>query len=124
MRYRMADAGNGYTLEARIPARSAMLEGEADVGEESRGIVLFAHGSGSSRHSPRNQFVARTLKDAGLATLLFDLLTPAEEAIDMRTGDLRFNIGLLAERLVHATNWAKQQDETRDLRTGYFGSRQ
>ena len=103
MRYRMADAGNGYTLEARIPARSAMLEGEADVGEESRGIVLFAHGSGSSRHSPRNQFVARSLRDAGLATLLFDLLTREEEAVDLHTRHLRFDIGLLAERLVDAT---------------------
>jgi putative phosphoribosyl transferase len=84
--------------------------------------VLFAHGSGSSRHSPRNQFVSRTLNDAGLATLLFDLLAPEEEAIDMRTREHRFNIGLLAGRLVHATRWAKQQKQTRDLRMGYFGS--
>jgi putative phosphoribosyl transferase len=85
-------------------------------------LVLFAHGSGSSRHSPRNQFVARTLNNAGLATLLFDLLTPEEESIDARTAELRFNIGLLAERLVHATKWAKQQEQTRDLRIGFFGS--
>src|SRR5438132_7603282 len=122
MRYRMADAGNGYTLEARIPARSAMLEGEADVGEESRGIVLFAHGSGSSRHSPRNQFVARSLRDAGLATLLFDLLTREEEAVDMHTAHLRFDIGLLAERLGHATDWVLRQEKTRALSVGYFGS--
>jgi dienelactone hydrolase len=85
-------------------------------------LVLFAHGSGSSRHSPRNQFVARTLNDAGLATLLFDLLTQEEEAIDMHTREHRFNVGLLAERLVHATRWAKQQKQTRDLRIAYFGS--
>ena len=85
-------------------------------------LVLFAHGSGSSRHSPRNQFVARTLNRAGLGTLLFDLLTPEEEALDIYTREHRFNIGLLAERLVHATNWARQQEETRDLRIGYFGS--
>jgi putative phosphoribosyl transferase len=86
------------------------------------GLVLFVHGSGSSRHSPRNQFVARTLNDAGPATLLFDLLTPEEEAVDMHTGELRFDIGLLAERLVHATKWANQQEQTRALRIGYFGS--
>ena len=108
--------------EVQIPAGRAVLAGNLAIPDGAVALVLFAHGSGSSRHSPRNQFVAHTLKDAGLATLLFDLLTPEEEAIDMRTGDLRFNIGLLAERLVHATNWAKQQDETRDLRTGYFGS--
>jgi putative phosphoribosyl transferase len=85
-------------------------------------LVLFAHGSGSSRHSPRNQFVARTLNRAGLGTLLFDLLTPEEEALDSYTREHRFNIGLLAERLVHATKWARQQEEARDLRIGYFGS--
>ena len=84
--------------------------------------MVFAHGSGSSRHSPRNQFVARTLNNAGLATLLFDLLTQEEEAIDLRTREHRFNIALLAERLVYATRWARQQEETRDLRIGYFGS--
>ncbi len=84
--------------------------------------MLFAHGSGSSRHSPRNQFVARTLNRAGLGTLLFDLLTPEEEALDIHTREHRFNIGLLAERLVHATKWARQQEETRDLHIGYFGS--
>ena len=108
--------------EVRIPAGRATLDGNLTIVDGASALVLFVHGSGSSRLSPRNRFVARTLNNAGLATLLFDLLTPEEEAIDMRTGDLRFNIGLLAERLVHATNWAKQQDETRDLRTGYFGS--
>jgi putative phosphoribosyl transferase len=108
--------------EAQIPAARAVLSGNLTIPENAAGLVLFAHGSGSSRHSPRNQFVARTLNDARLATLLFDLLTQHEEAIDMRTGEHRFNIGLLAERLVHATTWAKQQEQTRDLRLGYFGS--
>ena len=107
---------------ARISADSVALEGNLSLPENATALVLFAHGSGSSRHSPRNQFVARTLSNAGLATLLFDLLTPEEESIDARTAELRFNIGLLAERLVHATKWAKQQEQTRDLRIGYFGS--
>jgi putative phosphoribosyl transferase len=106
----------------QIHARRAVLSGNLNIPEGAAALVLFAHGSGSSRHSPRNQFVARTLNDAGLATLLFDLLTQHEEAIDMRTGEHRFNIGLLAERLVDATSWAKQQKQTRDLRIGYFGS--
>jgi putative phosphoribosyl transferase len=106
----------------RISADSMALEGNLSLPENATALVVFAHGSGSSRHSPRNQFVARTLNNAGLATLLFDLLTPEEEAIDARTAELRFNIGLLAERLVHATKWAKQQEQTRDLRIGYFGS--
>ncbi len=122
MRDRIADAGNEYTLEARIPARSAVLEGEVHLGEESRGIVLFAHGSGSSRFSPRNQFVARSLRDAGLATLLFDLLTREEEALDLATRHLRFDIGLLAERLVDASRWVRSRPETRELKIGYFGA--
>jgi putative phosphoribosyl transferase len=85
-------------------------------------LLLFAHGSGSSRHSPRNQFVARTLNRTGLGTLLFDLLTPEEEALDIYTREHRFNIGLLAERLRHVTKWVRQQQQTRDLRIGYFGS--
>jgi len=108
--------------EVRIPAERATLEGELTIPENAVALVLFAHGSGSSRHSPRNQFVARTLNDAGLATLLFDLLTPDEEATDMYTREHRFNISLLAERLVHATKWAKKQEQTRNLRLGYFGS--
>jgi putative phosphoribosyl transferase len=108
--------------DAQIQAGSATLAGNLNVPENATALVLFVHGSGSSRHSPRNQFVARTLNNAGLATLLFDLLMPEEEAIDARTAELRFNIKLLAERLIHATNWAKQQEQTRDLRIGYFGS--
>jgi putative phosphoribosyl transferase len=108
--------------EVQIQAGRAVLSGDLTIFKNAVALVLFAHGSGSSRHSPRNQFVAQTLNDAGLATLLFDLLTPDEEEIDARTADLRFNIGLLAERLVYATRWARQEKQTRDLRIGYFGS--
>jgi putative phosphoribosyl transferase len=108
--------------EVQIPAGRAVLSGSLTIPENAVALVLFAHGSGSSRHSPRNQFVARTLNRADLGTLLFDLLTPEEETLDIYTREHRFNIVLLAERLVQATNWAKQQDQTRDLRIGYFGS--
>jgi putative phosphoribosyl transferase len=108
--------------EVHIPAEHTLLAGNLTIPHNSEALVLFAHGSGSSRHSPRTQFVARTLNRAGLGTLLFDLLTPEEEALDVYTREYRFNIGLLAERLVHATNWARQQEQTRDLRIGYFGS--
>jgi dienelactone hydrolase len=115
--------GSEYKIsEVQIQVGRAVLSGILTLPEKAAAVVLFAHGSGSSRHSPRNQFVARTLNDAGLATLLFDLLTQDEEAIDIRSREHRFNIGFLAERLVHATRWAKQQDQTRDLRVGYFGS--
>src|SRR4029077_10745232 len=106
----------------RIPANRATLDGSLMIVDQAKGLVLFAHGSGSSRHSPRNQFVAQTLNKAGLATLLFDLLTPEEEAVDLYTREHRFDIGLLAQRLVHATKWAKEQKQTRDLTFGYFGS--
>ena len=108
--------------EVQIPAGRAVLSGNLTIPKNSVALILFAHGSGSSRLSPRNQFVARTLNRAGLGTLLFDLLRPEEEALDIHTREHRFNISLLAERLVHATNWARQQEETRDQRIGYFGS--
>src|SRR4030095_8018483 len=108
--------------EVQIDTGRAALSGNLDIPEGATALVVFAHGSGSSRHSPRNQFVAPTLNNAGLATLLFDLLTHEEEAIDTQTRELRFNINLLAERLVHATRWVKQEPQTRDLRIGYFGS--
>src|SRR3989440_13105475 len=108
--------------EVQIQAGRAILSGTLHLPTSAGALVLFAHGSGSSRHSPRHQFVARTLNDAGLAALLFDLLAEEEEAIDMQTRELRFNIPLLAERLVHAATWAKQQPQTCDLRIGYFGS--
>ena len=106
----------------RIPAGGVWLEGDLIIPEGAAGIVLFVHGSGSSRHSPRNQFVAKTIRQAEIGTLLFDLLTRAEEADDMATGHLRFDIGLLAERLVEATRWAKEQAEIRNLLIGYFGA--
>jgi putative phosphoribosyl transferase len=108
--------------ELQIPAGRAVLSGNLTIPENAMALVLFAHGSGSSRHSPRNQFVARTLNRAGLETLLFDLLTPEEEALDINTREHRFNIGLLAERLVHATKWTREEAQTRHLRIGYFGS--
>src|SRR6266403_481345 len=108
--------------EIRLQAERAILSGSLTIPENAVALVLFVHGGGSSRHSPRNQFVARTLNEAGLATLLFDLLTPEEESVDLYTREHRFDISLLAERLVHATNWAKQQEETKDFNIGYFGS--
>src|SRR5881392_618453 len=97
----------GYA-EVQIPAGREVLDGNLTVVDQTKALLLFAHGSGSSRHSPRNQFVARTLNDAGLATLLFDLLTPEEESADLYTREHRFDINLLAKRLVQATAWVKQ----------------
>ena len=105
-----------------IPAGAVTLEGDLGVPEGARGIVLFAHGSGSSRRSPRNRYVARVLRQGRLATLLFDLLTTEEEVMDMRTGHLRFNIGLLANRLVAVTDWVTMNPETQHLKVGYFGA--
>jgi putative phosphoribosyl transferase len=106
----------------RVPAGEAMLDGNLTLPEGSHAIVLFAHGSGSSRHSPRNRYVARLLNEAKLSTLLIDLLTLDEEVIDARTAQLRFDIGLLAERLVAGTDWLTQFPDTRQLRIGYFGA--
>jgi len=106
----------------QISIGGAVLEGDLDRPPEPVGVVLFAHGSGSGRHSPRNQFVARKLQQRGLATLLIDLLTAEEEIIDARTAHLRFDIGLLAERLVHATDWISDDPDTRELHVGYFGA--
>ena len=112
----------GEEREVRVAAGPVMLEGKLNWPEEARGVVLFAHGSGSSRLSPRNRHVARLLNETKLATLLIDLLTADEEAVDQRTAHLRFDIGLLAERLVGATDWLTRQPDTRDLRIGYFGA--
>lgn len=106
----------------RIAVESAELEGNLSIPAGANGIVLFAHGSGSSRHSPRNRHVARALYDGGLATLLIDLLTAPEEPEDVRTGLLRFDIELLAERVVAASDWLTQNSSTVDLRIGYFGA--
>jgi len=108
--------------EVLIPSGDVMLEGELSIPVGAQGVVLFAHGSGSSRHSPRNQFVARTIREAGTGTLLFDLLTREEEAVDIHTRHLRFDIGLLAHRLEDATNWVNREEDIQHLRVGYFGS--
>jgi putative phosphoribosyl transferase len=99
-----------------------MLEGNLSLPEDARGMVLFAHGSGSSRHSPRNCYVAQLPNEAKLATLLVDLLTPEEVAVDLRTTQIRFDIDLLAERLVGVTDWLTEHRDTRHHRIGYFGA--
>lgn len=106
----------------RIQAGAVTLEGDLQVPDQATGLILFAHGSGSSRHSPRNRFVAHELQTADLGTLLLDLLTPEEEAVDQHTGHLRFDIELLAERLVATTQWAAVDPATRSLAIGYFGA--
>lgn len=106
----------------RVPAGPVALDGNLRLPAGARGVVLFAHGSGSSRHSPRNRYVATLLNEAKLATLLVDLLTSEEEAVDLRTAHLRFDIGLLAERLVGVTDWLTQYPDTRDFKIGYFGA--
>src|SRR5438067_6929229 len=101
---------------------SVVLEGDLVVPDDARGIVLFAHGSGSSRHSSRNRFVAEVLQSANLATLLFDLLTADEESVDLQTAHLRFDIDLLAGRLIGAMNWLDSEKETHGLPVGLFGA--
>jgi putative phosphoribosyl transferase len=109
-------------IETRFHAGQVMLDGSLTLPARASGVVLFAHGSGSSRFSPRNNFVARALNDAGLGTLLFDLLTEDEEAIDLRTRRLRFDIALLSHRLVAATDWLLAQPGMNGAAIGYFGS--
>lgn len=111
------------TKEIFIPLKEVKLEGELNLPPDASSLVLFAHGSGSSSHSPRNQLVARTLRrDRKIGTLLFDLLTAEEERAEAYTRHLRFNIPLLAERLIAVTRWALDKVTTRDLNVGYFGS--
>jgi len=116
----VANTGTARAHDVQIRSGAAVLQGDLIIPAGAQSVVLFAHGSGSSRHSPRNQFVARTIREAGVGTLLFDLLTPEEEAIDSRTGHLRFDIGLLAGRLIDATYWLKGDLEY--LQVGYFGA--
>lgn len=106
----------------KIPAETIELEGNLALQPSAQGIVIFVHGSGSSRHSPRNQFVARVLQESGLATLLFDLLTVEEEKVDLSTAYLRFDIELLADRTASIINWVSGQPETQGLRIGLFGA--
>jgi len=106
----------------QITAGGATLHGNLLIPARARGLVAFAHGSGSGRHSPRNQYVAEALRRAGLATLLFDLLTLDEEAEDLITGRQRFDIDLLARRLIGSTDWLQSNPKTRSLKLGYFGA--
>ncbi|MDB6057164.1 MAG: putative phosphoribosyltransferase [Verrucomicrobiales bacterium] len=108
--------------EVSINIDGLALQGELIVPENAAGVVIFAHGSGSSRHSPRNQFVARTIRNSGNGTLLFDLLTRAEEATDNLTGQLRFDIALLANRLVQTAHWLHQKPGMATRNIGFFGS--
>ena len=104
------------------PSTNTTLEGNLIIPKAAEGIVVFAHGSGSSRHSPRNQYVAQVLNNAGLATLLTDLLTREEEEVDIKTRQHRFNIDLLSKRLVAVTDWITQNPDTQKLFVGYFGA--
>jgi len=106
----------------KIPVGRAIIDGNLVVPPSAKGVVLFAHGSGSSRFSPRNQYVAKVLNKAGLATLLIDLLTKEEEETDVRTGQFRFDIDLLSQRLIAATEWLRRNLATKDLVFGYFGA--
>jgi pimeloyl-ACP methyl ester carboxylesterase len=113
---------NAVNQSLQIPAAGVVLEADVVVPEPPRALVLFAHGSGSGRHSPRNRRVAGELQGAGLATVLADLLTPQEEQVDARTGALRFDIGLLSERVAALTDWLVGQERFADLGVGLFGA--
>jgi putative phosphoribosyl transferase len=109
-------------MEVTIPVGNIFLEGNLSVPENPAGIVLFAHGSGSSRMSPRNRYVAWVIQQSGISTFLFDLLTPDEEAEDAATGKHRFNIDLLSRRLIGATDWVRREPGTGKQPLGYFGA--
>jgi pimeloyl-ACP methyl ester carboxylesterase len=109
-----------HSEAVHIPCGAVLLEGELEIPSKAGGLVLFAHGSGSSRHSPRNQAVARVIRECGVGTLLFDLLTAEEESEDNITSQLRFDIAMLADRLVEVTRWAGRHMP--QYRIGYFGS--
>lgn len=118
----MTSRASALGTSVAIPSGDVQLYGDLVIPPGATGIVVFAHGSGSSRFSPRNRFVAGELQNAGLATLLFDLLTAEEEVVNERTRELRFDIGLLARRLVRVTDWLIREDVTRELSIGYFGA--
>jgi putative phosphoribosyl transferase len=111
-------AKNRVDQIVHIPANGIKLEGALVIPTDARGAVLFAHGSGSSRHSPRNNFVAQVLQSAGMGTLLMDLLTPREDA----TYETRFDIDFLTQRLEHATQWLMEEPQSHSLQIGYFGA--
>jgi putative phosphoribosyl transferase len=112
---------NNSTCQVQV-SDDITLEGNLDIPENPQGIVLFAHGSGSGRYSPRNQYVARVLQESGFATLLIDLLTAQEEEQDQYTAHLRFDIQLLSERVLGAMNWLTVNPATEKLKIGYFGA--
>lgn len=111
-----------FMPSVKIELGNIVLDGDLTLPEHSKAIVLFAHGSGSSRRSTRNRYVAKRLNDEGFATLLFDLLTPKEEAVDQYTAELRFDIGLLATRLAATTEWLLSRQPEFRQRVGYFGA--
>lgn len=114
--------GDGAGKELSIQAGRAALPGSLAIPEGAGAVVLFAHGSGSSRQSPRNRYVAQALHEAGVGTLLFDLLTAKEESADQASGELRFDISFLAKRLADATRWLMQQPDIAERNLGYFGA--
>src|SRR2546426_12477263 len=116
----IAHTATARARDVQIRSGTVSLQGDLSIPAGAQGVVLFAHGSGSSRHSPRNQFVAQTIREAGVGTLLFDLLTKEEEAVDVHTRHLRFDIGLLAGRLIDATYWLK--GDLSHLSVGFFGA--
>ncbi len=109
-------------MDIKISLKEGSLAGNLEIPKDATGLVIFAHGSGSSRLSPRNQFVAKILNEANLGTLLIDLLTEKEEEIDDRTREIRFNIPFLAKRLGGITDWLRGQPTTKKLKMGYFGA--
>jgi putative phosphoribosyl transferase len=124
-RTRLGDMSNDKVVErmVRVPTAGVLLDGDLAVPvTESRGVVLFAHGSGSSRHSPRNRRVAGVFQQSGWATLLLDLLTLQEEQVDLRTRELRFDVARLARRLTGAADWLAQQTDTAELPLAVFGA--
>jgi putative phosphoribosyl transferase len=114
--------GKTFKSAVRITTRDAQLQGDLELPADAAGFVVFAHGSGSSRHSPRNKFVAEIIRKANIGTLLLDLLTEDEEICDSDTGSYRFDIALLAARLIETTRWLAKQSVTRALKVGYFGA--
>lgn len=118
----MTESVETHKIDVRIPAGGVVLGGELGLPPGASGVVLFAHGAGSSRHSPRNQLVAKELRRAGLATLLMDLLTAAEEHRERETGHLRFDIAFLSARVLAALNWLESEPGTLGLQVGLFGA--
>ena len=113
---------NAIKISIRVNSEESKIEGNLAIPKDSRGLVIFAHGSGSGRHSPRNQHVAEILNNDGVSTLLLDLLTEEEEKVDTLTREHRFNIELLANRLTSVTDWLLKQENTKEKILGYFGA--